>query len=71
MNHQVMRENDLCFYRRRALQEQIAAQRASSDAARRSHEKLATAYRFRAAMASEPVSRWTRALDEGFATELA
>lgn len=71
MKRQLIHENDLCFYRRRALQEQVAAQRASSDSARRSHEKLATAYRFRAAMLSEPVSRRTRAVDEGFATELA
>ena len=45
-----MREDDAGYFGRRALQEQIAAQRAICEAARRRHDELAMMYRFRAAM---------------------
>lgn len=59
-----MRHEDSTYYRRRALQEQLAAQRATCLAARRSHEELAQAYRFRAAMLAEPAANWVYALGE-------
>ena len=52
-----VRADDADYYRRRALQEQIAAQKATCAAARERHDQLATMYRFRALMGSdEPVS---------------
>ena len=55
-----MREDE-AYYRRRALQEQVAAQRASCPAARDSHDELATMYRFRAAMLSTGPESWADA----------
>ena len=50
-------DGDADYYRRRAMQEQIAAQKATCAAARERHDQLATMYRFRALMGSdEPVS---------------
>lgn len=52
-----VRADDADYYRRRALQEQIAAQKATCAAARERHDQLAVMYRFRALMGSdEPVS---------------
>lgn len=45
-----MTRDDAGYYRRRALQEQLAAQRAACSAARQRHDELATMYRFRVAM---------------------
>lgn len=45
-----MRHDDAEYYRRRALQEQLAAQNATCAAARQRHDELATMYRFRAAI---------------------
>lgn len=55
MSHQITalhsaREDASRYYRARAIQEQVAAQKATSQAARKRHEELATIYRFRAAM---------------------
>jgi hypothetical protein len=47
-----MRRNDESYYRGRAIQEQIAAQNATSGAAREVHDQLAAMYRFRVAMLS-------------------
>ena len=53
----LVRANDSDYYRRRALQEQIAAQKATCEAARERHDQLAAMYRFRALMgANEPAS---------------
>lgn len=46
-------EDDAAYYRKRALVEQVAAQGATCEAARRCHDELAAAYRFRAAILSE------------------
>ena len=55
------KREDEAYYRRRALQEQVAAQRASCPAARDSHDELATMYRFRAAMLSTGPESWADA----------
>jgi hypothetical protein len=47
-----MRADDASYYRARALQEQVAAQRATSPAARDRHDEFAMMYRFKAAMLS-------------------
>lgn len=47
------RADDVSYFRARALQEQIAAEAASSPAARKRHEELAMLYRFRSMM--EPI----------------
>lgn len=47
-----MREDDLSYFSRRALQEQVAAQQTVCEAARLRHDELATMYRFRATMLS-------------------
>ena len=57
-----MREEDVSYFRRRALEEQIAAQRASSEAARHCHDELAAMYRFRAAMLTKAPQSWWAAL---------
>ena len=44
------RADDAGYFRTRALQEQVAAQGATSDVARRRHEELAMLYRFRSMM---------------------
>lgn len=49
-----MPEDDASYYRRRALEEQIAGQRAASGPAQHCHEQLAAMYRFRASMLSKP-----------------
>lgn len=48
-----MPKDDASYYRRRALEEQIAGQKAACDTARHCHEQLAAMYRFRAAMLSK------------------
>jgi hypothetical protein len=53
-----MREDDASYFRRRALQEQVAAARAKCQAARDRHDELATAYRFRVAMLTEGPECW-------------
>ena len=45
-------DGDADYYRRRAMQEQIAAQKATCEAARECHDQLAAMYRFRALMGS-------------------
>ena len=44
--------DDADYWRRRALQEQVAAQKATCEAARLRHDQLAAMYRFRALMGS-------------------
>lgn len=65
-----MQTDDASYYRRRALEEQIAGQQATCDAARKSHDQLAAAYRFRAGMASEALAFRVRALRNLFEAEL-
>lgn len=45
--------DDADYYRGRAIQEQIAAQKATCVQARNSHDQLAAMYRFRALMLSD------------------
>nr|NUR37315.1 hypothetical protein [Sphingomonas sp.] len=45
--------DDADYFRLRAVQEQVAAQKATSEAARRSHDQLAAIYRFRMMMPSD------------------
>ena len=59
-----MTEDDATYFRRRALQEQLAAQNAASNVARDRHDELATMYRFRAAMLTTHPSCWTEALGQ-------
>lgn len=53
-----MPKSDATFYRRRALQEQVAAARASCEVARDRHEELAAMYRFRLAMVETKPESW-------------
>ena len=48
-----MEQMDVDYYRRRAIQEQVAAQAAKCPTARKVHDELATMYRFRVAMLSD------------------
>ena len=59
-----MTEDDATYFRRRALQEQIATQVATSKVARDRHDELATMYRFRAAMLTTHPHCWAEALQE-------
>jgi hypothetical protein len=44
--------SDVDYYRRRAIQEQVAAQKAACPTARKLHDELAAMYRFRVSMLS-------------------
>jgi hypothetical protein len=57
-----MRNDDVRYFTRRALQEQLAAQQAKCESARQRHDELATMYRFRAAMLTERPECWSDAL---------
>jgi len=57
-----MREDDASYFTRRALQEQLAVQKASCEAARLRHDEFATMYRFRAAMLSTGPECWADSL---------
>ena len=46
--------DDASYFRARALQEQVAAQKATCEAARESHDRLAAMYRFRALLQPAP-----------------
>jgi hypothetical protein len=46
----LVRADDADYFRARAIQEQIAAQKATCEAARKRHDELAAMYRFRALM---------------------
>ena len=59
-----MRKDDESYYRSRALQEQLAAQKAMSASAREAHDQLAIMYRFRAAMLSTGPGEWAGALQD-------
>lgn len=64
-----MRTDDEHYYRKRALEEQIAAQKATSDAVRHRHDQLAVMYRFRAAMISKGPEDWATALGHEHSAE--
>jgi hypothetical protein len=66
-----MREDDLSYFRRRALQEQVAAEQAVCEAARLRHDELATMYRFRATMLSSGRECWAHALAVQLAAQAA
>jgi len=55
-------EDDAAYFSRRALQEQIAAQTATCNAAQKRHDELASMYRFRAAMLNTHPSCWADAI---------
>ena len=57
-----MPENDAAYFRRRAIEEQVAAQKATCKAACERHEELATMYRFRSFMLTTHPDRWSEAL---------
>ena len=57
--------DDVDYFRARALEEQVAAGRAASPKARSCHDELATMYRFKAAMLSTPADRWSDSLLAG------
>jgi len=58
-----MKRDDAAYYRKRAIDEQVAAQNATCEAARERHEELATMYRFRAAMLTTHPSCWAEYLE--------
>ncbi len=55
-----MDQPDREYYRARAQQELVAAQRATCTAARLSHDQLAAMYRFKALMLDEPIALCVR-----------
>ena len=57
-----MREDDVSYCRRRALEEQLAARKATCEVARERHDELATMYQFRATMLSTEPAAWGGAL---------
>lgn len=59
-----MREDDVSYYKRRAIQEQVAAQKASCEVARQRHDELANMYVFCAAMLTKPPERWAAASEK-------
>ncbi|HVM22097.1 MAG TPA: hypothetical protein VM308_02195 [Sphingomicrobium sp.] len=59
-----MREDDATYFRRRALEEQVAVQNATCKAARDRHDELATMYRFRAFMLTTHPGCWADALTQ-------
>jgi len=59
-----MIEDDVSYCRRRALQEQLAAQNAKCGVARDRHDELATMYRFRAAMLTTHPRCWADTLQQ-------
>ena len=65
-----MGRDDTAYYRKRAIEEQVAAQNASCEAARERHEELATMYRFKTAMLTTHPSCWAEYLTTEDAREL-
>jgi hypothetical protein len=59
-----MIDDDASYFKRRALQEQLAARNAASSVARERHDELATMYRFRAAMLTTDPRCWAEALQQ-------
>jgi hypothetical protein len=53
-----MPEDDASYFNHRAIEEQVAAQRSSCEAARHRHEELEVMYRFRAAMLTKRPQCW-------------
>lgn len=66
-----MREDDASYCRRRAIQEQVAAQNSACKPARERHDEMAAMYRFRATMLSKGPEYWAKAFDEGLLPEAA
>ena len=64
-----MKPDDSDYYRDRAIQEQVAARRATCEAARERHEELAMMYRFRASMLATHPSSWVDQLNEPASAE--
>jgi hypothetical protein len=54
--------DDVDYFRRRAVQEQVAAGNAASEQARKCHDELAMMYRFKVAMLSTGPDSWADAL---------
>jgi hypothetical protein len=59
-----MMKDDANYFRRRALEEQVAAQFATCKVARDRHDELAAMYRFRAAMLTTHPGCWSEALQQ-------
>lgn len=59
-----MPEDDASYFRRRALQEQVAAQTATCNEARFRHQELSEMYRFRATMLSKRPDSWLDEMDQ-------
>lgn len=66
-----VREDDGTYFARRAIQEQVASQNASCEAARERHDELAMMYRFRSAMLTRAPIFWADALRPEQATVAA
>lgn len=54
---------DIDYFRARAIQEQLAAGRATYDEARKRHDELAMLYRFKVAMLSMGPDSWVASVD--------
>lgn len=52
-----MTRDDINYYRKRAIEEQVAARETRSARARQRHDELAAAYDFRAAMIAQSADR--------------
>ena len=59
-----MPEDDASYFRRRAIEEQAAAQLAKSEISRRRHGELCAMYRFHAAMLTKSPRCWTEGKEE-------
>ena len=59
-----MRRDDESYYRGRAIEEQITAQNATSQAAREVHDQLAAMYHFRVAMLSRSRPEYSECLQD-------
>lgn len=59
-----MAEDDATYYWRRSLEEQLAAQKATCQAARERHDELATMYRFKAFMVTKHPYCWSDDLQQ-------
>ncbi len=52
------------YYRRRALEEQVAAAKTRCEEARKAHDELAMLYRFKAVMLSSKPDSWADCLND-------
>lgn len=71
MIRQSSRLDDVDYFRRRAIEEQVAAGNAACAEARGRHDELAMMYRFKVAMLSQGPDSWADSLRPGLVPETA